>query len=76
MSIYEYLKEYGNYTFLEEEFNEVDNVILSLISYIDFQDIVPGLNGGKVTLKDACDKFYNRYSKKEVKSNIRKMNKM
>lgn len=70
MSIYEYLKEYGNYTFLEEEFNEVDNVILSLISYVDFQDIVPGLNGGKVTLKDACDKFYNRYSKKEVKSNI------
>lgn len=65
-----YLKSYGKYTFLEKEFNEVDNVILSLISYIDLYDIVPGIKEGKITLKDASKKFYNKYSQKEINQNI------
>ena len=36
-----YLKEYGNYTFQEEEFNEVDAIIFSLLSYANLLDIVP-----------------------------------
>lgn len=65
-----YLKEYGKYTFLEEKFNEVDNVILSLIAYIDLYDIVPGIKKGKITLKEASKKFYKRYSQKEIDQNI------
>lgn len=69
-SIHTYLKEYGDYTFLEKEFNEVDNVILSLISYTDFSDIVPGIKSGKITLKEASDKFYQKYTKTEINHNI------
>lgn len=69
-TIHDYIKEYGNASFLEKEFNEVDNVILSLISYVDFSDIVPGIKQGKITLKEACDKFYQKYTKKEISKNI------
>jgi len=69
-TIRDYLKEYGKYTFLEKEFNEVDNVILSLISYVDFKGIVPGIKLGKITLKAASDKFFKRYTKKEIDSNM------
>lgn len=65
-----YLKNYGKYTFLEKEFNEVDNVILSLIAYVDLYDIVPGIKDGKITLKDASKKFYKKYSQKEINQNI------
>lgn len=69
-TIHEYIKEYGTYTFLEKEFNEVDNVILSLISYVDFSGIVPGIKKGKITLKEASDKFYKKYTKKEIDHNV------
>lgn len=65
-----YLKKYGQYTFLEKEFNEVDASILSLISYVNFSDIVPGINEGKILLKEATEQFFNKYSKKEIEENI------
>ena len=52
-TIYDYVDTYGKYTFLEKEFNEVDNVILSLISYVDLYGIVPEIGEGKITLKEA-----------------------
>lgn len=69
-TVHEYIKEYGNYTFLEKEFTEVDNVIFSLLSYIDFSEIVPGIKLGKITLKEASNKFYKKYTKKEINNNI------
>ena len=36
--IFDYIKKYGKYTFFEEEFNEVDNVIFSSLSYIEILD--------------------------------------
>lgn len=65
-----YIKKYGKYTFLEKEFTEVDNVILSLIAYIDLYGIVPGFKKGKIKLSDASQKFYKKYSKKEINKNI------
>lgn len=69
-TIDKYLEEYGKYTFLEKELNEVDAVILSLISYIDFSSIVPGIGEGKILLKDASQIFFNKYTKKEIDENI------
>lgn len=65
-----YLNNYGKYTFLEKEFTEVDNVILSLIAYIDLYGIVPGIKKGKITLSEASKQFYSKYSKKEIDKNI------
>ena len=38
-NILEYIKEYGNITFQEEKFNEIDNLIFSRLSYLPFEDI-------------------------------------
>ena len=39
MSIFDYISKYGDYSFLDKGFNEVDNVILSVLSYVDFDGI-------------------------------------
>ena len=69
-TISNYLKEYGKYTFMDKGFNEVDNVILSILSYVDFYGIVPSTNNGSITLKEASKEFYKKYSKKDIKTNI------
>lgn len=38
MTIFQYIKKYGNLSFDVEPFNEVDNVILSFLTYLDFFD--------------------------------------
>ena len=35
----DYIKENGNITFQEEQFNEIDNLIDSRLSYLPFEDI-------------------------------------
>ena len=69
-TIYNYLKEYGKYTFLEKEFNEVDNVILSLLSYIDFYNIVPSIDCGSITIEEASKVFFRKHNKKDIDKNI------
>ena len=69
-TISDYLKDYGKYTFLEKEFNEVDNVILSMLSYIDFYGIVPMIDCGSITLKEASNLFYKKHDKKEINKQL------
>jgi len=38
-----YLYEYGNQTFSERPFSEVDSLILCQLSYLKFQNLVPGI---------------------------------
>ena len=59
-NIYEYLKT-NNKSFKEEPINEIDKVILSLIPYIDFSDIV----NNPILLKDAIKEFLKIKDKKE-----------
>ena len=35
----DYIEEYGNYSFKEKPFNEVDNLIFSQLAYTDFKKI-------------------------------------
>ena len=69
MTLFEYVEKYGDRNFKELEFNEVDNVILSLVSYIDFTDIVSN-KSDKITLEEAGKKYFDKYSKEELKHNI------
>ena len=39
-NFFDYVDYYGDNTFEDKEFNEIDNIIFSMISYIDFSDIV------------------------------------
>ncbi len=68
MNVIEYVKKYGNYSFAECEFNEVDNVILASLSYLNFKGIL--LSSSKKTIKEAAELFFNTYSKREQNNNI------
>ena len=55
-NIVDYLAWRGDLSFAERPFNDVDNIILSTLSYLDFSGIVPGPGEGGVTLASACSK--------------------
>ena len=40
MNIFSYIDKYGEFTFDEVSFNEVDNAIMASLSYINFNNIV------------------------------------
>lgn len=40
MDLYEYIDNYGEKTFKEKKFNEIDNLIFSLLIYLDLNDII------------------------------------
>ncbi|MBE5949828.1 MAG: DUF2974 domain-containing protein [Lachnospiraceae bacterium] len=77
----EYIKWRGDLTFLQAPINEVDGLILSNMSYVDFSDIVPEhkwdekrafffLQGAKentVTIKEASEIYWSRHTEEEVK---------
>lgn len=60
INIIDYIKKHQNETFKDYHFTEVDNLILSLLPYIDFTDIVPAFKKNKITLKEAVAKLENK----------------
>src|SRR5690606_11357118 len=57
-NIIDYLHWRGDLTFRQDEFNEVDNLILSVLCYNDFKGIVPPIGQeGHILLRDAAAKF-------------------
>ena len=60
-SIHDYLYWRADLTFADRPFNDVDNLILSCLSYLDFMDIVPTEEQGKgIPLSLACERFLKR----------------
>lgn len=57
MNVINYLKYYGKYTFEERPFNEIDNVIFSVLAYTNFSNIVSDNNKVKIRLEDAALDF-------------------
>lgn len=53
MNIFDYIKKHKDEDFKEFPFTEVDNLIFSIIPYINFTDIVPTFNNKKITLNEA-----------------------
>ena len=59
-SILDYLDWRGDITFAERPFNEVDNLLLAELSYLDFGGIVPADSVAAVPLSDAVAAFTKR----------------
>ena len=60
-TLFDYLKWRGDLTFRQAPFNEVDNLIFSLISYVDLGGIVSNDHKGPtVTVKAAANAFFAR----------------
>ena len=58
MDIFDYVDSIGDYTFEEKKFNEVDNVVLSTLSYVDYSNIVSSSNNYKMTINEVSDLFF------------------
>lgn len=68
----EYILKYGNLTFDEEPFNEVDNLILSVLAYVDYNEIVSESHYEKKKLELAGKEFFEKHKdlKKYLKHQI------
>ncbi len=61
-NIIDYINSYGKYTFMQKQFNEVDNVIFSQIAYIDFMEIAPPYGTeAAITIKEASKLYFNKH---------------
>ena len=60
-NMHDYLRWRGDLTLMERMFNDVDNIILACLSYLDFTGIVPaeGTNTG-ISLSHACEQLLAR----------------
>lgn len=66
-NLFDYIKWRGDISMEYDPFNEVDNLLFSQLSYIDFGGIVPLIEEDKeITLKDAYELYYQRHTKEEV----------
>ncbi len=57
MNILDYLVMRGDLTFSERPFNEVDNLIFSVLAYLDMHDIVPEEFVFDVSLRKLCKRY-------------------
>ncbi|MBQ8433029.1 MAG: DUF2974 domain-containing protein [Clostridia bacterium] len=61
-TLFDYVKWRGDLAFYEAPFNEVDSLIFSLISYLDFDGIVPEQHSSvTVPIKAAANAFFAKY---------------
>ena len=65
-NLLDYLDWRGDLTLEQSPFNEVDNLILAELSFVDFKDIVPLPGEGEsVALRDAAERFFARFPEGE-----------
>lgn len=69
-NIMNYIDYYGDYTFDEKKFNELDNVIFSLLSYIDYTNVLDNTSKTKKTIKEVSDELFSIHTKTELNDNI------
>ncbi len=67
-TIMEYLDWRGDLVFSKDAFNDVDLLILSMLSYLPFKDIVPGIDSNEsISLKDASTQYFSTVHKNKTK---------
>ena len=71
--IEDYIKWRGDLTFEQSAFNEVDNLVLSQIAYVDFKNIIPAAGSKeKITLRQAAHDFFDLNDEEELRGLQRK----
>ena len=66
-NVFDYLDWRGDVTFSQVGYNEIDSLILSLISYVQFDDIVPSAESGeRITLLDAARGYVRKHRGKPL----------
>ena len=70
-NLMDYLDWRGVLTFRAAPFNEVDNLILAQLVYVEFAGIVPAPGEeGTITVKEACELFFAAHDRKEIMERV------
>lgn len=64
-NIFHYVEEYGDYTFFEKPFNDVDNLVFSVLPYLNFGGIVQQ-GQDTISLQEAGIIFLSQFRYSEV----------
>ena len=67
--IFDYLKKRGVLSFGEDPFNEVDNLVLAMLAYADFDGILED-NFKTVSISTADRKYFEKHSRAEAKRSM------
>lgn len=66
-NIKDYLAWRGDLTFKQSPFNDVDNLLLSVLAYVDLKDIVPSyMENRSITLEMAAKEFFDLNDEDEL----------
>lgn len=66
-NITDYLKWRGDLTFEQDPFNEVDNLILAQLAYVDLKDFIPSVKtGDKLSLEQVTADYFDLNSEQEL----------
>ena len=65
MDLFDYVKKYGDVTFEEKEFNDVDNIVFCSLSYLDFTNT--SINKKKCTLEVIGKQYLRRNFFRDIK---------
>ena len=57
-NLFDYLEWRGDLTLAESPLNEVDNLIFSLLSYVDLEGIIPNHRSGGITVREAAAEYF------------------
>ena len=66
-NLFDYLKFYKDVSFETMAFNDIDALIFSLLSYVEFEGIAPSGKREFIYLEEACYKFFFFFWKKDFK---------
>ena len=66
-TMYDYLSWRGDLLFSQDPFNEVDNMILAQLSYVDFDDIVSDDREEKISIGDVCRLYWEQHTEEEIR---------
>ena len=70
-NLVDYLDWRGDLTFEQAPFNEVDNLILAQLVYVEFEGIVPAPGKeGTVTVEEASEQFFRTHDEKEIMERV------
>lgn len=65
MNLLSYVDKYGDCSFDEVSFNEIDNAIFSALSYVSLYGIVSSNSSNKITIREASNKYFLLHPYKE-----------
>lgn len=65
-NILDYLAWRGDLTLDKDPFNSIDALILSCLSYVNFDKVVPSKAQGRITMEKASEKFFSLHSEEEL----------